>query len=102
MQEPTPQDHERPLPELAEFFSEFLADRLGDLAELQRAFDTGNLQGVKDIAHRWKGFCAPYGFGALGNLAAELETRAQEGATDECRRLISAAEAYLARKQSQS
>jgi HPt (histidine-containing phosphotransfer) domain-containing protein len=95
-------DQERPLPELAEFYEEFLKDRMTDLAELQRSFNSGNLQNVKAIAHRWKGFCAPYGFGTLGALAAELETCALDGAVEECGRHISAAAAYLARKQGQT
>ncbi len=91
---------ETPLPELEAFYSEFLQDRFADLAQLQASFATHDLMIVKEIAHRWKGFCEPYGFGRLGGIAAELEVHAKNGDDAACAPLIKAAATYLAEKKS--
>ena len=106
-QEETMQDDrnfssEHPIPELEAFYGEFLKDRLVDLAHLEASFATHDLMIVKEISHRWKGFCAPYGFGRLGLIASDLEIHAQNGDQAACAPLIKAAAAYLAIKKSQS
>lgn len=92
---------EKPIPELEAFYQEFLANRLEDLAQLESSFAAQDLKTVKDITHRWKGFCAPYGFGRLGLIAAELERFANNSDAAACAPLIKSASAYLAQKKSQ-
>ncbi len=60
-------------PGLEPFIEGFFEDRKKDLAELKSQIQTENYDSARKIAHNWKGFCEPYGFGQLGVLAAELE-----------------------------
>lgn len=60
-------------PGLEPFVEGFFEDRKKDLENLKSQIDTANFDSARKIAHNWKGFCEPYGFGRLGLLAGELE-----------------------------
>jgi len=64
---------EKPEAGLEVFIDEFLEDRSLDLEKLKRALELKNFSEIKDMAHRLKGFCAPYGFNLLEKISIELE-----------------------------
>lgn len=81
------------------YFEEFLADRLLELNQIRSSLSVKDYFTVKEIAHKWKGIAAPYGFGILGEIANELEVSAQEGRYDESDILIAETEEYLSDKK---
>jgi HPt (histidine-containing phosphotransfer) domain-containing protein len=106
MQEMTMATHpniqaEIPLPGLEQFYQQFFENRLHDLSQLKASLVAHDLNAIRDTAHRWKGFCAPYGFEHLGDIAAELETQAITGDELACAKHIEAAALYLEAKHAQ-
>jgi HPt (histidine-containing phosphotransfer) domain-containing protein len=89
------QNSEKPLPELEEFYDEFLQNRSSELHILQTALQANNLSVVTNLSHQWKGFCSPYGFGTLASMAVELEQLAKRTDIDSCYEVLSKMKIYL-------
>ena len=89
---------EVPLVGLEKYYSEFLASRILDINVLKTNVENNNYISVMAIAHRLRGFCAPYGFGELGFLAEELEIFADEKNKENCLNIIERMKAYLDQK----
>lgn len=51
----------------------FLMNRRDDAAKLHLALSHFDFEAVKQIAHKWKGICRPYGFLYLETLSLRLE-----------------------------
>jgi len=86
---------EIPLAGLEDYYQDFLTSREAELNELRFALTQPDFAAVMALAHKWKGFSAPYGFGQLGVLAAELEEAARNSSLDSCHALISEVSDYL-------
>lgn len=86
---------EKPSEGLEDYAKGFLKDRLSEYQKLVTALEELNFQGIKELAHNWKGFCAPYGFKFLGETSGKLEKAAVKKDTKECSTLISQINDYL-------
>jgi CheY-like chemotaxis protein len=56
------------------FLTNFVAELPKDVARLATLLEEGNLQQLREVAHRLKGSGGLYGFDSITNLAANLET----------------------------
>ncbi len=90
---------EKPQKGLERFQKEFLNDRITELEELSTFLLNGNSSSIKKIAHKWIGFCLPYGFNGLDKIAHELFKNANEENLEKCGDLISSAKDYLSLKK---
>ncbi|HXH75507.1 MAG TPA: Hpt domain-containing protein [Bacteriovoracaceae bacterium] len=86
---------EVPLPGLESYHDEFLASRKGELSVLKEAMKTKDFKVLSLMAHKWKGFSAPYGFQELERLSLSLEKCAEDEQNDQCNELLMKIEAYL-------
>ncbi len=87
--------NEKPQPGLEPFMSEFIKDRLQELVVLKSAVNSKDYCVIKEISHKWKGFCSPYGFIGLEKLSINLERSALESNLSDCEELIINIEKYL-------
>ena len=90
---------EIPLEGLEGFYPEFLSSREAELGDLKQALSGSDFTSIMALAHKWKGFSAPYGFGQLGLLAAELEEAARNNSLDQCKALTQEIAEYLTSKK---
>lgn len=86
---------EIPLAGLEIYRSEFLTARLEELAVVKSAMVIQDYLTVEKLAHKWRGFSAPYGFGTLGILSEELEEYAVLFDQSQCVSIIEEIESYL-------
>lgn len=91
--------HEEVTPGLEPFVVGFFEDRKKDLAQLKSQIETDNYDSARKIAHNWKGFCEPYGFGNLGVLAAQLEKVLIDNDKNSVDKLVSQIDWYFAHKK---
>lgn len=91
--------HEKAEPGLEQFTLEFLSDREGEYKELVGALATSNFESMRSLGHKWKGFCTPYGFHQLGELAAKLEVASEQENKVECQSIITVMNEYLEQKR---
>jgi HPt (histidine-containing phosphotransfer) domain-containing protein len=89
---------ETPLPGLEVYYDEFLVSRKEEFIALMSAFDGNDFVTIGKLAHKWRGFAAPYGFGELAVIATELELCAEKAMLAECGSLIEEARDYLGSK----
>lgn len=89
---------EKPLEGLESFYDDFLVNRNKELQKLKTALTEKNFDFIAEVAHRWKGFCGPYGFGQLANIAKEIESCATQKKLAECGEFLHQAEDYLKHK----
>lgn len=90
---------ERPEKGLEPFVLEFLNDREAEFKQLQSFILNKDFKSVEMLAHSWKGFSAPYGFLALGELSKELEAKAAQADITACSELIDLIKEYLLLKR---
>ena len=90
---------EKPLEGLESYYDEFLANREKEHQELLSALTQKNFTVIAEMAHKWKGFSEPYGFGQLGKIAKELEEMAKSGQDQKCQELLASVGAYLTHKK---
>ena len=90
---------EKPLEGLESFYDEFLTNRENEYRELQGALATKNYVAIAEMAHKWKGFSEPYGFGQLGKIAKELEEMAKANQAEKCQELLKNVGHYLDHKK---
>jgi HPt (histidine-containing phosphotransfer) domain-containing protein len=84
------------------FFESFMHSRLHELQILTLALDKLDYSTLLRIAHQWKGYSVPYGFGKLEHLALQLEESAQSEDHERCRALLAEVQEYLQHKKSSS
>jgi HPt (histidine-containing phosphotransfer) domain-containing protein len=66
-------DLEKVVKGLEAHVTEFYETRQKEFDALKEHLSNSDFPAASAITHNWKGFCAPYGFGYLGQLAIELE-----------------------------
>ena len=88
------------LPELEPFIPDFLSKRYADFAEISAALKKNDNKKVQSIVHQWKGFCEPYGFPQLVEIAREYETDVKNGEKIDNKVFLSKIETYLEFKKS--
>ncbi len=87
---------------LEEFFESFMQSRLHELDLLNLALDTLDYSTVLRLAHQWRGFSVPYGFGKLESFAIQLESGAHAQNSEQCRVILGEITHYLQHKKSSS
>lgn len=90
---------EKAEPGLEIFIEEFIEDRFIDLEKLNSALKKASYKEVKDIAHRLKGFCGPYGFNLLEEFSIKLEAAALKENNEEVCKYIESITDYLILKK---
>lgn len=91
--------NENPEAGLEVFLDEFIDDRYSDLEKLWLALELKKFSEIKDIAHRLKGFCAPYGFNLLEKISIELEKVALDKDLNKATKYITQMSEYLELKK---
>lgn len=89
---------EIPMKGLETFYGEFKSTRKEELLILQTALVNNDFGILSSMAHKWKGFCEPYGFGELAVMSDELESSAKNQDRVACQHLLDSIEEYLASK----
>lgn len=92
-------EDEKPNPGLEKFAGEFLSDRQEELNKMKAFLDINDLEAIRKLAHKWKGFCAPYGFQVLELLAQELESNASKGEKNLVDESLNKISDYLVQKE---
>lgn len=88
-------ENEIALPGFEVFHEEFLQSRKEELVVIKASFAAGDFKALEDCGHKWKGFCNPYGFQELGEMAIEMEEAAEKRDFDVCNGLLKRIEEYL-------
>jgi HPt (histidine-containing phosphotransfer) domain-containing protein len=86
---------EIPLPGFEIFHQVFLAERKEELNSLKAAFLDTDFEALTKMAHKWKGFSAPYGFQELAETAIKLENASIDSNSSFCSELLNEISAYL-------
>jgi HPt (histidine-containing phosphotransfer) domain-containing protein len=90
---------EIPLDGLEVYYLEFLGSREAELTDLKQALVETDFTSILGLGHKWKGYSAPYGFGQLAILAAELEEAALSHSIEQCKALTQEIAEYLSFKK---
>ena len=98
MQKTSSNSQETPSPGLEGFAEEFLKNRFEEINELKNFLALRDFDSIKTIAHKWKGFSAPYGFGKLEDISTKLEQDAENHLTSACENQLLNATKYLDQK----
>ncbi len=91
-------ESEVPWPGLERYYVEFLTTRREEVSTLKNFLAENNFKEIAQLAHRWKGFCTPYGFGKLAEYSTDLEVTALSSDHNQCAQLIDRIQGYLASK----
>lgn len=62
---------------------------------LKASLAANDFKALEDCGHKWKGFCNPYGFQELGEMAIEMEEAAENRSAVLCQSLLKRIEEYL-------
>lgn len=89
---------EKPVNGLEPYMKEFANDRLSDLKEISSLINDNDLENIAKIAHKWKGFCEPYGFNHLAYLAKNLEKACKSNEKASVKQFFSDISNYLSVK----
>lgn len=84
-------------PEIADMVPLFLENRARDLEELRQAMARGDAQALRSIGHTLLGVGGSYGFPAISELGARIESAAIGGGHGELARAVEELADYLAR-----
>ncbi len=85
-------------PGLEKYVPEFYQDRVKELETIQSLIGSNDLESIRAITHRWKGYSAPYGFHTLARLGSDLEVCCLGGEVNRSQLLIKNISDYLALK----
>ena len=91
--------NEKPNKGLEIFVAEFYDDRMEELDQAIKLFNEDNLLEISKLAHKWKGYSAPYGFNMLGEMGAQLEISSKENNTENTKLLLDRITHYLELKK---
>ena len=91
--------NEKASPGLEEYAQEFLEDRFMELEDMRKYYVNSDLENIRKLAHKWKGFCVPYGFIKLETLSESLEKAAIESNQQESLVYIDQINEYLKAKK---
>ena len=84
-------------PDLKEFIPEFLQNRRDDVGTLRDALERLDWETIRRIGHRLRGSGGGYGFDAITDIGAKLESAAKQADPPPVRALIDDLAAYLER-----
>ena len=90
---------ESPAPGLESFVPEFFRARRADFADIRLYLAERDFESLLKLAHKWRGFCEPYGFARLGDLAGELEEQGKQRNLAGCEKIAEQMDSYLCWKQ---
>lgn len=90
---------EKASPGLEEFSLEFHGDRVQEVNLILELVSKKDLDAVRKIAHKWKGFCEPYGFNFLEELSINLERAAIDKNLSQIENTINDIVSYLKEKE---
>lgn len=77
------------------YYDSFLTDRKAELSLMEKDLSSSNYDNIRKISHTWKGFCSPYGFNHLGELALVLEQSAIKSDFASCHEIMKEMALYL-------
>ncbi len=86
---------EVPLQGLEGFHQEFLMERRAELQLLKDSLKALEYKPLAEMAHKWKGYSAPYGFQELALIAEILEDAALNDDFQKCHEGLKSVEDYL-------
>ena len=89
---------EKPSKGLEPFLQEFHKDRTTELKSVMQALELRDFDLIRNHAHKWKGYSAPYGFKRLEIFAEKLEFSSQNENFEECTQLLMKIKLYLEEK----
>jgi HPt (histidine-containing phosphotransfer) domain-containing protein len=82
-------------PDLIDLIPEFLTRKHADLQTLKDAVENGDLGIIASLGHKIKGEGGSFGFDAMTEIGAGLETSGKKGDRDAARQLVSDLSDYL-------
>lgn len=92
-------EQERPVEGLEGLVADFLVNRKNDFAELKAKLEEGDRDFAQKLAHSWKGFCHPYGFTILGDIAIIMDEKLKMDQNADLDPLIDNISTYLKLKE---
>lgn len=90
---------ERPVKMLKQYETEFLEDRKTEMQTLKEFLTQSNLNAIKQIAHKWRGFSQPFGFNFLSESSIKLEEICEKKDIEECWNIYAKIQNYLEIKE---
>ena len=86
-------------PGLGQFAAKFVKNRQSELDLVRKSLEKVDYSPIAQMAHKWKGFSAPYGFQRLEKLARELEVAAKVSNAADCHSILQQIAEYLSLKK---
>lgn len=87
--------NESPIVGLEQYYEEFRQSRLEDLNLMTNALHSNDFGLISGLAHKWRGYCAPYGFGLLAQMAEDIERASENHDQGLCEQYFSEVLTYL-------
>ena len=84
-------------PDLEDLIPGFIENRRKDIAMILEALDNGDFELVRSLGHSMKGAGGGYGFDAISDMGAALETAAGSQDSEKIRRHTAQLSSYLDR-----
>ena len=84
---------------LEEYVDEFVEDRTHELESLKISLENDDFESIREVTHRWKGFCAPYGFNFLEKMSLEIEKYISSKDKEQLNNAFKNIESYLILKK---
>ncbi|KPA13078.1 Hpt domain-containing protein [Candidatus Magnetomorum sp. HK-1] len=79
---------------IKKFIPQFLENTKNDIELLKKSLQAKNYDEIHRNAHSMKGYAKPFGFGYLGELAAQLQQAAKDQAFEDAESLIEELDEY--------
>lgn len=92
-------EDETPIPGLEPFVLEFLHNREHDLVLLKNFYTKQDITEIRKIFHSWVGFCEPYGFNFLAEIANKFYENFETNGISDFDKHLDSIENYLKNKK---
>ena len=86
----------RPDPDLEDLIPSFMQNRKNELVDLEQFISKNDFDGIRRMAHTWKGICRPYGFVHLETLSRSLEDAGERESRGDVETILGEMKDYLA------
>jgi HPt (histidine-containing phosphotransfer) domain-containing protein len=86
----------RPDPDLEDLIPSFMQNRKNELVDLEHCASRSDFDGIRRMAHTWKGICRPYGFVHLETLSRTLEDAGERESIADVNAVLVEIKDYLA------
>lgn len=90
---------EVPDPTLIQFVSKFQENRNKEVPTFEELLKAEDFEGIRKLAHNWKGFSRPYGYLALEAMGKALGEAAKSQNLKECKEIFDQFRHYLTEKE---